>query len=140
MYYTYSENLISDLHKDAYGVRPTDEWMQRWSNATSNEKQVIWDDLVKYVDIGIQNERNSREKNFQDFIYEISNFLIAGAKDEKEAIKEYLSIQNFSETELRYGAEHVAYLLNLDVDVINELPIQDAIDEILSEPKMGFGL
>jgi hypothetical protein len=44
--YTFDENLVSDIHKDAYGFRPRDGFWSRWSNATIDQKQVIWDELL----------------------------------------------------------------------------------------------
>ena len=37
--YTFCEDSISDLHKDAYGMRPGEGFWQRWREATDDEKQ-----------------------------------------------------------------------------------------------------
>lgn len=48
--YTYSEELVSDLHKDAYGVRPREYFWEEWSQATPAIKQEIWDHLLTQMD------------------------------------------------------------------------------------------
>ena len=44
--YTFDEQVLSDLHKDAYGCRPSSFWWQCWSEATDDERQAEWDDLL----------------------------------------------------------------------------------------------
>ena len=40
---TYSTELVSDLHKDAYGYRPRDRFFADWAESTGAEKQEVWD-------------------------------------------------------------------------------------------------
>jgi hypothetical protein len=44
--YTYCDHLVSDLHKDAFGFRPSDDWRQWWSSASPDDKQAEWDSLL----------------------------------------------------------------------------------------------
>lgn len=37
--------LISDLHKDARGTRPTMDWMQAFTESTYEEQEAIWESL-----------------------------------------------------------------------------------------------
>jgi hypothetical protein len=48
--YTYKDDEISDLHKDVYGYRPKEHFWNEWHNATADEKQDIWNGLVKNID------------------------------------------------------------------------------------------
>ena len=50
MLYTYDENLISDLHKAAYGIRPTATFRECWYAMTPLQKQYEWEYLCKLVD------------------------------------------------------------------------------------------
>lgn len=66
--YTYDENLLSDLHKDAYGVRPRSEaFWAAWDEADNDGKQRIWDDLLKAVSDSIQREREAQQKAIVEF-------------------------------------------------------------------------
>ena len=46
MQYTYSDDIISDLHKDARGVRPDEYFWEEWTQSPPESKQFIWDKLV----------------------------------------------------------------------------------------------
>lgn len=37
--------LISDLHKDARGFRPSGDWFEHFNSLPTAEKQRVWDDL-----------------------------------------------------------------------------------------------
>jgi hypothetical protein len=50
MSYTYEDNIISDLHKDAYGFRPTQRFFDDWAEYTPAEKQECWDMLCEEMD------------------------------------------------------------------------------------------
>ena len=42
--YTFDEQTLSDLHKDARGSRPRSDWFwDAWNQADNDGKQAIWD-------------------------------------------------------------------------------------------------
>ena len=43
--FTYSDDIISDLHKDARGFRPGEYFWEEWTQSPDNVKKKIWDDL-----------------------------------------------------------------------------------------------
>ena len=43
--YTFDDNIISDLHKDARGFRPSEYFWEEWTQSPDNVKQQIWDAL-----------------------------------------------------------------------------------------------
>ena len=45
--YTFDDSLISDLHKDAYGMRPTQTFWTLWETMTPSQKQNEWDHLLE---------------------------------------------------------------------------------------------
>jgi hypothetical protein len=47
--FTYSEELYSDLHKDAYGFRPRGESYANWFKMTPEQKQRDWDYMCDLV-------------------------------------------------------------------------------------------
>lgn len=58
--YTYAEELVSDLHKDAYGVRPSEYFWEEWSQATPAIKQEIWDHLL----VQMEKRENEDERQY----------------------------------------------------------------------------
>jgi len=48
--FTYSDDIISDLHKDAYGFRPSQRFFDDWAEYTPAEKQECWDMLCEEMD------------------------------------------------------------------------------------------
>ena len=44
--YTFDEQIVSDLHKDAYGFRPGEDFWLRWDVMTDDQRQRVWDDLL----------------------------------------------------------------------------------------------
>ena len=46
MAYTFDDNIVSDLHKDARGFRPSEYFWEEWTQSPDPVKQTIWDNLV----------------------------------------------------------------------------------------------
>jgi hypothetical protein len=40
--YTFDENIVSDLHKEAYGFRPRADFWSKWDSADNDGKEAIW--------------------------------------------------------------------------------------------------
>lgn len=55
--YTYSDDIISDLHKDARGFRPSVAWMHGWETSTDDEKQGIWDSLCEEMEQSMKQQQ-----------------------------------------------------------------------------------
>tara|TARA_R110000868_G_scaffold150371_1_gene373528 strand:- start:582 stop:962 length:381 start_codon:yes stop_codon:yes gene_type:complete len=49
MTYTFADELISDLHKDAHGFRPSASFMDAWRFDSDEGKQATWDYLVEVM-------------------------------------------------------------------------------------------
>jgi hypothetical protein len=58
--YTFDENTVSDLHKDAHGWRPREYFWAEWHAASNDGKQAIWEDLID--DLKDSNEREERQQ------------------------------------------------------------------------------
>ena len=50
--FTYSDDIISDLHKDARGFRPSEYFWEEWTQSPAEVKQKIWDMLCKEMEDG----------------------------------------------------------------------------------------
>lgn len=46
MDFNYSDDLVSDLHKDARGFRPGEYFWEEWTQSPDEIKQQIWDGLI----------------------------------------------------------------------------------------------
>ena len=50
MDFNYSNDLVSDLHKDARGFRPGEYFWEEWTQSPDEIKQQIWDGLISELD------------------------------------------------------------------------------------------
>lgn len=57
-------NLISDLYKDAYGFRPSSEWLKNYAALSPDEQEKIDADLDSAVEISIQIDKDTEEMNY----------------------------------------------------------------------------
>ena len=83
--YTYSEELFSDFHKDAYGFRPTgDHWFY---GATPDEKQEIWDAVGRAFDRRQAEEAEIEAQSLIKFEKEVQSYIELGAGDRQTALR-----------------------------------------------------
>jgi len=59
MAYTFDELTVSDLHKDAYGFRPSAGWWAQWKSQDADAKQSDWDYMCKLLE---ENEEIERKR------------------------------------------------------------------------------
>lgn len=82
--YTFDENILSDLHKDAYGFRPSGDFFREWDLLDNDGKQDLWDQLVDAVGESIEREREYHQEaiaNLEDRIRFMMN-TVAGCQRE----------------------------------------------------------
>jgi hypothetical protein len=82
--YTFDANIVSDLHKDAYGYRPREYFWAQWHGVGDQGKQEIWEELLADLSDAIQDEKRreadaiaATEKRIQDI-----QDMVAGATRE----------------------------------------------------------
>jgi hypothetical protein len=86
--YTYSDELISDLHKDALGYRPSADFMDMWKNGLSDEgRQAEWDYLCKMVEESIAREKAEADQAVAEFNHRVLETIRYGAGDEETALR-----------------------------------------------------
>ena len=54
--YTFDENLISDLHKDAYGFRPDQSFWATFASFNPDQKQALWDNMIAVLNRNIEGD------------------------------------------------------------------------------------
>jgi hypothetical protein len=87
MIYTYCNDTVSDLHKDAYGIRPSIDFWTFWSTATDDQKQSTWNDLMKAADASWNEEQSRQILAEDDFERRILQLMSCGAKSREMAIE-----------------------------------------------------
>lgn len=87
MTYTFDENTVSDLHKDARGFRPSVAWMHAWETSTDEEKQGIWDYLCVEMKESMDRERRMEREAIKDFESDINLNIALGAGDRETALR-----------------------------------------------------
>lgn len=130
--HTFDENIVSDLHKDARGYRPREYFWAEWNNSNDFDRQAIWDGLLKEVSAELDRERQAHLMAEIAMHQRIQGMLLLGAKTEVQALQWIMEAEEFSDFDLQYGASYFCFHFGLNYNVEKELPIQEAINEMLA--------
>ena len=98
--YTYSEELFSDFHKDAYGFRPRGH---EFYSATPERKQEIWDAIGRAFDRAQAEEAELEAQSLIDFEKEVHAYIELGAGDRQTALRWMTQNETF------YHSQHVEH-------------------------------
>ena len=86
--YTFDEQTLSDLHKDARGSRPrSDLFWDTWNEADNDGKQAIWDGLVDEMVENDRQEAEHREFCVGEFKALVEKTIALGAGDRATALR-----------------------------------------------------
>jgi len=85
--YTFSNDLISDLHKDAWNHRPSNSFWFHWNCGTDDAKQKIWDDLIDDMVANDQAEAKAKKENASELFLRIKETCKLGASNYRTAIR-----------------------------------------------------
>ena len=110
--YTFCENTISDLHKDAWGHRPSQGFWVRWNCATDDAKQKIWDDLIDDMVANDQAEAKAKKENASKLFLRIKETCKLGASNYRTAIRWILDADDI-EHDFAYEGGQIAWEYNL---------------------------
>ena len=131
--YTFDENIVSDLHKDARGFRPTEYFWEEWTQSPDYAKQQIWDSLCRELSETMDRERLAQDMAMMQLHQRIRGTMLLGAKDEVQALKWIMEAEEFDDYDLQYGPSYFCYHFGLSYSAANELPIQEAMNQMLYE-------
>ena len=92
--YTFSEELFSDFHKDAYGFRPRGHRFYD-ADTTPAEKQEIWDATGRAFDRRQAEEAQMEEEALAEFKAQITKVIEAGAGNRINALRWMTSNETF---------------------------------------------
>ena len=99
MTYTFATEIVSDLHKEAYGCRPTAEFMDMWNNGLSDDgRQAEWDYLLGVADRRAQLEALEEQADVAEFERELAQIMQVSKKGitKAEALR-YMTPIHFEE-------------------------------------------
>ena len=65
--YTFDDNIVSDLHKDARGFRPCEYFWEEWTQSPDNVKQIIWDKLVVEMEESMAQQKADEARALVEF-------------------------------------------------------------------------
>ena len=87
MTYTYDSRIVSDLHKDAYGFRPSAYYMSEWAASSPDDKQKIWDGLLVDLDESMDREKQEAAYCVEAFEKMVATSIELGARDRQTALR-----------------------------------------------------
>lgn len=116
MAYTYDSNIVSDLHKDARGCRPTVHWMVEWDKKSPAQKQATWDSLCCELEVTMAEERAREAAGLRQFERYVERCRIMGAADTETAVRWILEGEGFDDMDYCYGADYCAFHFSLAYD------------------------
>jgi len=117
MEYTYSDELHSDLHKDAYGVRPSIAERLWWQTLTADEKQEEWERLIDIMQFNQAAQRDRELEAIAEYEQQIARNLDMGADSREDAIRWILDSMELSQYD---DAGYVCYKLGLPYTMESE--------------------
>jgi len=79
MSFTYSDDCISDLHKEVYGYRPRGAYWDDWDNCTPTQKQKTWDEYCRALEIQMAETKTQEEQDVAKFEARVQDVIELGA-------------------------------------------------------------
>lgn len=131
--YTFDENIISDLHKDARGFRPSQGWWSVWADLSDDAKQETWDSLCRELSETLDREREEEARAALALTAQLEKMYELGATSEVQALKWIMEGEEFDDYDLQYGANYFCYHFGLSYSAKNDFAIQEAMNEMLAE-------
>ena len=133
MAYTFDEQTVSDLHKDARGFRPSQSWWEGWIFSSDDRKQAIWDGLLRELEHTMAEDRAREARAELEFHRRVQGAMLIGAADEVTAVRWILAAEGLDEYDLAYGKDYVAFHFGLSY----QNSFQDQITAALAEMENG---
>jgi hypothetical protein len=85
--FTYDENILSDLFKEAHGFRPSPGYYSDWGKMSDEEKQQEWDYLIRVLEENTKREELEQAHAAAKFEQRIADYISLGASDRETAIR-----------------------------------------------------
>ena len=112
--------LISDMYKDAFGTRPSSDWLRRFHASPEAEQDSEWAYLCQEVEDSIDRERESHAAAHAAFEVQLTALCELGAADRAEAIRWTLEAEGLTEDVKMYGTDYACHHLGLSYGYLKE--------------------
>jgi hypothetical protein len=93
--FTYSDDVISDLHKDVYGYRPREAFWADWDNCTPAEKQKTWDEYCNALEANAIQEAVQEAADVAKFEDRVQDVIAIGAGNRTTALEWIVGQETF---------------------------------------------
>ena len=93
--FTYSNDIISDLHKDVYGYRPREAFWADWDNCTPAEKQKTWDEYCNALEANAIQEAVQEAADVAKFEDRVQDVIAIGAGNRTTALEWIVGQETF---------------------------------------------
>ena len=130
--FTYSDDIISDLHKDARGFRPTEAFWNAWNFQDDEGKQTVWNILIDELEETMAEDRRREAEALENFRAQIKGMKKLGAETTRQAIKWIFHAEKMDRYDLQYGADYVAYHFGMSYQNPYRAVIQECCDQALA--------
>jgi len=111
--YTFDDNIVSDLHKEAYGFRPSSSFWEMWNVADDGGKQMVWNQLLADHAIEMEMSANAEVASINAFELEIARALDVGARSREDAVRWIVQGLELSDIDMMYGGSYICFLKGL---------------------------
>jgi len=119
--YTYDDQTVSDLHKDAYGFRPGAVFMQAWKGMSPDAKQGMWDFLCSELEREMEQEKLAQLRSYELWVY----LMTKTAKEKGVTFAEAVR-QDVAEADVNGDYGYYCFQNGLSYD--QELPIKAIVE------------
>jgi hypothetical protein len=133
MTYTYDEQIVSDLHKDARGYRPDEYFWEEWTQCGDDTRQSMWDNLLNELAAENARQKDAYARAEIAFHQRIQGAMLVGAADELTAIRWILEAEAFTEIDMAYGSDYMAFHFGLPYKGQFDQQIQTVINAMIKE-------
>jgi len=120
MVYTFDNDTVSDLHKDAYGSRPGAGWWGRWHAMSDAMKQEEWDHLLAAAEREANEEREAEERARVRWDAHINQMMLDHGIDRATALR-------WDMQAMGAGGDEGYYCYLWGISYANEVAIREAI-------------
>jgi hypothetical protein len=135
--YTFDEQIVSDLHKDARGYRPTEYFWEEWNQCGDLTRQAMWDNLLEELAEETARQKDAYARAEIEFHQRVQGMMLLGAEDELTAIRWILAAEQFTEFDLAYGSDYVAWHFGLPYKGLFDQQIQAVLNEMETQADLG---
>lgn len=132
--YDYDSDIVSDLHKDARGFRPREGFWDTWKMASDDERQDIWDDLLRELDIRFAEDQRREREAVSRFDSGLELIQATMACEREEAIMHFVASLNLDKYDLMYGGSYICFELGLPYSMEKEF--EPAVKALLAKMEM----